>query len=182
MEARGACPYNESAMRLAPRALLAAAIASVAFSATVLADPQTDAGDQPAPAPAEEGPPPAKAPTGKTIDLDTLLHPPATALQPTGKTYGGRDQKAWQAEFRRARSEITDLQGKIEAEQQHLRSASGGDWQYSPTGGEATDPEVLKLRATLKRDRQSLEASQQRLRDLDVEASLAGVPEDWRKP
>ena len=45
--------------------------------------------------------------------------------------------------------------------------------------GEATDPEVLKLRAQLRRDRQSLEASRQRLRDLRVEASLAGVPEDW---
>jgi hypothetical protein len=41
---------------------------------------------------------------------------------------------------------------------------------------------VLKVRAQLRRDRQSLEASRQRLRDLDVEASLAGVPEDWRKP
>jgi hypothetical protein len=167
-------------MRLVPRALLVALIASAAIAAMAGADPETE---QPAKAPpVPEGPPAATAPPGKTIDLDTLLHPPATALQPTGKVYGGRDQKAWQAEFRKARAEISDLQGKIEAEQEHLRSASGGDWQYSPTGGEATDPEVLKLRATLKRDRQSLEASQQRLRDLDVEASLAGVPEDWRKP
>ncbi|HXZ86872.1 MAG TPA: hypothetical protein VEI82_15425 [Myxococcota bacterium] len=166
-------------MRSVPRALFAAILASVAMVARA-ADPATEPGAKPAPAP--DAPPAATAPPGKTIDLDRLLHPPAASLQPSGKIYGGRDQKGWQEEFRKARAEVADLQGKIEAEQEHLRSASGGEWQYSPAGGEATDPEVLKLRATLRRDRQSLEASQQRLRDLDVEASLAGVPEDWRKP
>jgi hypothetical protein len=39
---------------------------------------------------------------------------------------------------------------------------------------------VLKLRAALKRDRQSLEAARQRLREIEVEASLAGVPDAWR--
>ena len=53
----------------------------------------------------------------------------------------------------------------------------------SPTGGGMpSDPEVLRLRAQLRRDRQSLEAARQRLRDLDVEASLAGVPDDWMQP
>jgi hypothetical protein len=139
-------------------------------------DPQAKEAD-PAPAPPPDGAP------AKSLDLDRLLHPPAVRLQPTGKVYGGRDQRGWQEEFRKARQEVSDLEGKVEAGQNHLRSASGGgDWNYSPAGGEITDPEVLKLRAQLRRDRQSLEASRQRLRDLDVEASLAGVPQDWRKP
>jgi hypothetical protein len=103
-------------------------------------------------------------------------------MQPTGDILGGRDQKGWREEFRRARQEVSDLEGKVEAGQQHLRSAATGEWNYTPAGGDATDPEVLKLRAQLRRDRQSLEASRQRLRDLDVEASLAGVPEAWRQP
>ena len=117
----------------------------------------------------------------KPLGLDRLLTPGVIRAQPSGKYYGGRDQKAWQEEFRRAREEVSDLEGKVEAGQKHLRSAAGGEWNYSPAGGEATDPEVLKVRAQLRRDRQSLEASRQRLRDLDVEASLAGA-RDWRKP
>jgi hypothetical protein len=165
-------------MPLVPRRLTVAVLASLAIAARAGADPQSE---PPKPS-GVDAPPPATAPPGKTIDLDHLLHPPATALQPTGKTFGGRDQKGWQAEFKRARGEVSDLEGKIAGEQERLRTAAGNEWNYSPTGGEATDPEVLKLRATLRRDRQSLETSQQRLRDLDVEASLAGVPEEWRKP
>jgi hypothetical protein len=155
-----------------------------AICASALADPNdpeaaptAPAGQSdPAPAPAPDAPPPKK------LGLDRLLNPGAVRAQPSGKYYGGRDQKGWQDEFRRAREEVSDLEGKVEAGQKHLRSAAAGEWNYSPAGGEATDPEVLKLRAQLRRDRQSLEASRQRLRDLDVEASLAGVPEEWRQP
>ena len=78
--------------------------------------------------------------------------------------------------------EVADLEGKVDFTQDKLRVAAAGDWNYSPAGGEATDPEILKLRAQLRRDRQSLETARQRLRDLQVEASLAGVPEEWRGP
>jgi hypothetical protein len=161
-------------MRPFARGLLALVFASCAVAASVWADPANDDGVAPAPA---QG-----AASDKPIDLDRLLHPPAGALQPNGKTYGGRDQKGWLGEFKRARQEVSDLEGKIEAEQEKLRNVSSNEWNYAPGGGEVTDPEVLKLRATLRRDRQSLEASRQRLRDLDVEASLAGVPEEWRQP
>jgi len=158
--------------RLLVCAWLAAALAVPAWA---------DSKDPDAPPPAS---PPATPPDGapKKIGLDVLLNPGAVKAQPTGKFYGGKDQKAWEDEFRRAREEVSDLEGKVEAGQKHLRSAASGEWNYSPAGGEPTDPEVLKLRAQLRRDRQSLEASRQRLRDLDVEASLAGVPEEWRNP
>lgn len=137
-------------------------------------DPDAPPPQAPPATPAEGAP--------KKIGLDVLLNPGAVRAQPTGKFYGGKDQKAWEDEFKRAREEVSDLEGKVEAGQKHLRSAASGEWNYSPAGGEPTDPEVLKLRAQLRRDRQSLEASRQRLRDLDVEASLAGVPEEWRNP
>jgi hypothetical protein len=158
------------------RLLLCAAL-GVAAAGSAFGD-QTDPQATP-PAPA----PPADAPPKKSIGLDVLLNPGAVGAEPTGRsTYGGKSQKVWQEEFRRAREEVSDLEGKVEAGQRHLRSKSDGEWNYTPAGGEATDPEVLKLRAQLRRDRQSLEASRQRLRDLDVEASLAGVPEEWRQP
>jgi hypothetical protein len=160
---------------------LLAILASGLVSAAALADPELPS-ETSADTKEQASPPAPDVPPGKSLDLDRLLHPSAIHLQPTGKSFGGRDQKAWQEEFRRARQEVSDLEGKVGAGQEHLRSAATGEWNYTPAGGEATDPEVLKLRAQLRRDRQSLEASRQRLRDLDVEASLAGVPEDWRKP
>jgi hypothetical protein len=181
MGAHGRLSYNRPAMRLPPIRILALALLTWAVSGAAIAE--TDSADAAKPTPSETAPAPAAdTPPRKSLDLDRLLHPPAVQMQPTGKILGGRDQKAWREEFRRAREEVSDLEGKVEAGQGHLRSAAAGEWNYSPAGGEVTDPEVLKLRAQLRRDRQSLEASRQRLRDLDVEASLAGVPEDWRKP
>jgi hypothetical protein len=128
------------------------------------------------------GPAPQHVPS-KPLELDRLLRPPGAVLAPSSEpSYGGRDRAEWQDQFINARAEVVDLEGKVEAIQNRLRQVTAGDWNYSPSGGEAADPEVMKLRAQLRRDRQSLEASRQRLRDLQVEASLAGVPEEWRGP
>jgi len=141
---------------------------------------------QTAPKPGDDytdpGPAPQHQPS-KPLELDRLLRPPGAAVTPSAEpSYGGRDRNAWQDQFIGARAEVVDLEQKVEAIQNRLRQVTAGDWNYSPSGGEAVDPEVLKLRAQLRRDRQSLEASRQRLRDLQVEASLAGVPEEWRGP
>jgi hypothetical protein len=130
----------------------------------------------------DPGPAPQHQPS-KPLDLDRLLRPPGTVVTPSIEpSYGGRDRAAWQGQFIDARAEVADLEGKVEAIQNRLRQVTSSDWNYTPSGGEVADPEVLKLRAQLRRDRQSLEASRQRLRDLQVEASLAGVPEEWRGP
>lgn len=132
-------------------------------------------------APAAEPTPAPPAPSSeKPLDLDRLLRPRGAAPAPSGQVYGGRDRAEWEEQFKKARAEVVDLEGKVDFNQDRLRQAAAGDWNYSPAGGEAVDPEVLKLRAQLRRDRQSLEAARQRLRDLQVEASLAGVPEEWR--
>jgi hypothetical protein len=133
----------------------------------------------------ETGPAPEPAPApapGQELDLDRLLKPRAPAPVTGEQTFGGRDRAGWQEQFKRARAEVADLEGKVDFTQGRLREAAAGDWNYSPAGGEAADPEILKLRAQLRRDRQSLESARQRLRDLQVEASLAGVPEEWRAP
>lgn len=129
--------------------------------------------ESPPPAPPTQSPP-------QKLDLERLLRPRTPAAVGTEQTFGGKDRAAWEEQFKKARAEVTDLEGKVDFTQDRLRQAAAGDWNYSPAGGEATDPEILKLRAQLRRDRQSLEAARQRLRDLQVEASLAGVPEDWR--
>ncbi len=146
---------------------------------------QAQSGDAPAVEPTPQATPPAPpAKPPAPLNLDRLLRPPGVAPEvPTAApSYGGRDRAEWREEFANADAEVADLESKVEVSQKRLRANTAGDWNYTPAGGEASDPEVLKLRAQLRRDRQSLEAARQRLRDLRVEASLAGVPESWLKP
>jgi len=143
------------------------------LSAVALAQDAQEAESEPVPAPAADAPKPK-------LDLDRLLKPRGPAPMGTEQTYGGRDRAGWEEQFKKARAEVTDLERKVDFTQDRLRQAAAGDWNYSPAGGEAADPEIMKLRAQLRRDRQSLETARQRLRDLQVEASLAGVPEEWR--
>ena len=120
-----------------------------------------------------------------SLDLDSLLRPRGDfeESRKPGKPElrGGRDREEWHKAFSEAQLEVSELQGRVAELQQQVRDASGGEWNFTPIGGGIpSDPEVLKLRAQLKRDRQSLEAAQDRQRDLEVEASLASVPDSWR--
>jgi hypothetical protein len=134
---------------------------------------------EPAPAPAPE---PESAPAGDAapLDLDRLLRVPNVSA-PEEPRLGGRSRRAWYDDFARSRTDIADLERRIQEAQEKLRAQASSDWGFTPAGASTpTDPETLKLRADLRRDRQSLETARRRLRDLEVEASLAGVPDDWR--
>jgi hypothetical protein len=124
---------------------------------------------------------PADAPDGSpALDLDRLLRVPGVSA-PQGERVGGRPRRAWYEEFARARAEIAELERRIEESKTALRARAPSDWGFTPGGASMpSDPETLKLGAALRRDRQSLDTARQRLRDLEVEASLAGVPDDWR--
>lgn len=116
------------------------------------------------------------------IGLDRLLKVPDRPF--SGRDLrGGRDRTAWSAEFEAARQEVRTLEVRLAETQEELRAIAPDDWAFTPTGaGTPTDPEVLKLRSAIRRDRQSLDAARSRLRDLEVEASLAGVPDSWVEP
>ncbi len=122
----------------------------------------------------------AEVATPPTLDLDRLLMPRITPALET--RYGGKNREMWLQDFERARSAVADLELKVAAAQGKYREASDAEWGYSPLGGGSpTDPEVLRIRAEIKRDTQSLEAARKRLRELGVEASLAGVPGEWTR-
>ena len=148
----------------------------------------------PATAVAEEGAgegdsqsqPAAEEPEGArpSLGLDSLLRPRGAARLPAApkeQKPGGRDRETWTRSFAEVRSEIQDLESSLDKARDEVSERSGQTgYQYSPIGGEApSDPEILKLRAQMRRDKKSLEAAKSRLRDLQVEAALAGVPEEW---
>ena len=121
-------------------------------------------------------------PVKPKLSLDRLLRVPPPSVE-SSALRGGKDRERWQQEFATVRAEIAELEEEIRKTQDELRASSGGDWLFSPTGGGPTqDPEVLKLSSSLRRDRSSIQAARQRLRELDVEASLAEVPDSWRHP
>ncbi len=127
--------------------------------------------------PVESGPEPVRP----ALSLDSLLSPRTGEWGLKATLRGGRDRASWRREFEDARGEVTQLEGQVDLVQDKLRAASSGsNWSYSPAGaGEAVDPEILKLRSHLRRDRASLDTARARLRDLEVEASLAEVPDHW---
>lgn len=172
----GALSYTRAAMRRRCRLL---SLVGLLAAGSALGFPvAAQEAEAPAAAPPQT-PPPATPP--QKLDLDRLLRPRVPAPAATEQTFGGKDRAAWAEQFKKTRAEVADLEQKVDFTQGKLREAAGSDWNYSPAGGEAVDPEILKLRAQLRRDRQSLETARQRLRDLQVEASLAGVPEEWRE-
>lgn len=145
-----------------------------AHSATSGAPAAEGAGSAPAPEPA----------TGKpALGLDRLLQPRFELPDQPSKS-PTRDCNAWAARFDDSRGEIKVLEQQIAQTREKISAKSGGAYQYSPLGGGETtsDPEVTKLRAQLKRDRESLEAAEKRHRELFVEADLAGVPRSCTEP
>lgn len=64
--------------------------------------------------------------------------------------------------------------------------ARGTDaWQMSAPGapaGSETSPMSFRLRQELRRQRDELASAERRLTELEVEANLAGVPEEWTRP
>jgi hypothetical protein len=148
--------------------------------ALALAAPPVLAEEPAEPAEAAATPRAADAPSPPALDLDRLLRVPAP--EPRASTRrGGRARDEWESAFAEGHAEVRELEQRIAANQRKLRESTGDDWSFSPAGaGQPADPAVLQIRAELRRDRQSLETARERLRDLEVEASLAGVPDAWR--
>jgi len=116
-----------------------------------------------------------------SLGLDSLLRP--RGLTAPTQDVAGHDEEHWRTRFSSARAEISELEVRISETLDEIKGAVNPELQYTPTGGGApSDPEVLRLQAALKRDRGSLETAERRLRELEVEASLAGVPGAWAKP
>jgi hypothetical protein len=136
-----------------------------------------------APAVGEEGSPP-------TVPLDKLLEIPDSYTVHSGVVRrGGSTRSEWQERFAKAREERDRSKVVLEELRGELEGLSTGEaWKMSPpglggAGAQAPSESSLdyKLSQQLRRQRQEVERTERRIKDLEIEANLAGVPEDWRR-
>lgn len=119
------------------------------------------------------------------VPLDSLLRLPrasSPAAQPSGAE---ADRERWQRRFGQHRSELAEARAGLARSQQELEElASESDaWQIAAPGAQRNaenSPLSYRLRQEIRRQREEVEQAERALRELEVEASLAGVPAEWR--
>jgi hypothetical protein len=143
--------------------------------------------EQPAPAP-EAAPAPAGAPAEQppatAVALDQLLTLPSDRTYSVEKK-GGLTRGEWRARYGEVRGELQKERAAYEETQVKLEDAAGGQWSVNPIPGAEQDtsrnPVDFQLRTQLRRHREEIDRLERKLRQLDIEANLAGVPEEWRR-
>ena len=121
------------------------------------------------------------------VELDQLLKLPST-LDYSVEKRGGRTEGEWRSRFRALRTALEAEREGLEVAEEDLERVAGTSdaWQVAPpmpgmSGAAADAPLDYRIRQTIKRHRQEIKRLERQLRELEVEANLAGVPEDWRE-
>ncbi|MFK7898708.1 MAG: hypothetical protein AB8G23_22935 [Myxococcota bacterium] len=142
---------------------------------------------------------PASSPTGagdrsslgtsNRPGLDALLQLPSGYLGNGGaRPVAGASESEWRRRFRKADTELQEAQRALQKTKVELDGVAeeGGanQWAVAPPGssssGNSSSPLSFKLRQALVRDRERVEGAERALRELRIEADLAGVPATWR--
>lgn len=162
-----------------PRRRRGSAGAHLALLATACLLAAPAASEEGAP-PAESAPAPSEAPP--PVGLDRLLKLPSS-MEYNVERRAGLTRGEWRSRFER-------IDSALEAEKKGLASAQGeldrvagsaDQWLLGPPGMTNTDaPLDYRLRQEITRRKQEIERLEAERKSLEVEANLAGVPEDWR--
>lgn len=120
------------------------------------------------------------------VELDRLLKLPSSSDFGVEKR-GGATRGEWRSRFRTARGDVdkskkklTGLQGKLD----EAAAQSDSPWRFVPPGASTTvseNTENYTLTEAIRREKKELQRAETRLRELEVEANLASVPDDWRE-
>ena len=119
-----------------------------------------------------------------TVGLDALLRLPSTFDSSASDRRGGAGEVEWRARFLRVNGEVEEVRDALaRARAEYDATASESEqWQGAPPG--ATNPQTsplsFRLREEMRRLREELDRVEKLQRDLEIEANLAGVPEEWR--
>lgn len=152
---------------------------AAAFACAALAS-RAEAGAEEAAQPAPSAPP--------RVGMDRLLKLP-DSFQVEDARPGGASAAEWRARFEEARSDLDGARSALDQKRKELEEAASGasSWQVTPpgAGGDAaaseSSPVSYRLLQEIRRLREEVEHAERRISELQVEANLAGVPEDWRK-
>lgn len=126
-----------------------------------------------------ESPPPG------SVRLDQLLKLPED-LEFDVERRGGHTRSEWIARFDEARESLESARQGLAQAQERLAQKAGrkDNWNMAPPGLPAEAAEgggdTYHLREDVRRHRAEIERAEARLRELDIEASLAGLPPSWR--
>jgi hypothetical protein len=132
----------------------------------------------------EAAPKPAEAPP---IALDRLLKLPPPANDAPRERLGSATRGEWRSRFASARAERDAAHAALDEAQKKLGeyATESEAWQVTapgaPGAGSSEAPLNYQLRQEVRRQREELARSEKRLKDLTIEADLAGVPADWRE-
>ena len=145
---------------------------------------------QPAPgepaSPEKPSPEASGEPGTPTVSLDRLLKLP-DSLDYSVPSRGGATQPEWRARFVDVREKLAEEREALQVARTELEKVAGSTdaWQVGPPipgGGQVGDaPLDYQLREKIRRHREGVESLERDLRELEVEANLANVPEDWRE-
>ena len=120
------------------------------------------------------------------VELEQLLKLPSTLDYSVEKRVGLTPGE-WRTRFQWLRTALAaerEALGLAESELERI-AGSADAWQIGPpvpgmTGGSSDAPLDFRIRQTINRHRQEIERLERQLRELEVEANLAMVPEDCR--
>lgn len=123
------------------------------------------------------------------VDLDRLLQlPPPEPFIHGNPRPGGATRTQWKARFSEARGDLEKARMALAAAKQELEELAGDSaaWRMAVPGGQpdsnANSPVSFRLIQEIRRQREEVAHGQRRMKELEVEANLAGVPEDWSQP
>jgi hypothetical protein len=130
---------------------------------------------------------------GDTVpDLDDLLHLPSGFDGAGSRRVAGTTETEWRRRFSTATAELAEAKAELDQTKKELDGVAegGGASQWSVAapgsggaeGGQSNSPMSFKLRQQLKRNRERIETAERSMRELKIEADLAGVPPGWRIP
>jgi hypothetical protein len=121
------------------------------------------------------------------VGLDQLLKLPST-LDYSVEKRGGFTSGEWRSRFQELHTALATERESLEGAEKDLDRVAGtaDAWLVGPpmpgmSGASAEAPLDFRIRQAINRHRQEIERLERRLRELEIEADLAAVPEGWRK-
>ena len=117
-------------------------------------------------------------------ELDRLL------TLPGGQSYGvdrrgGLSRGEWRSRFVEVQDALVGERTALKEAEGRMDEAAGNasNWQMAPVPGMQPSPDApldYQLRVEIRRHRSEIERLERKLKQLEIEANLAGVPAEWR--